>query len=383
MSQPPRYGPAGWEHWPDFPVQSMQFARALGVAQQGAATLSECMLAASRIAPADAMSWHREWARLAQANRARADAAQRDGKLATARANLLRAATYWRASELFLPPLDAVRHDSFLRGIECSRDWLRMSSPPGEALAITAADGTVVDAYFLTPPGCKETVPAVICFGGLDAHKDEMLPRVWPQARERGIAVLLVDLPGQGETLRLRGAPNRVDMEVPVAACVDALQRRPEVDANRIGLYGASLGGVYAARAAAKERRLRAVVSDSCIFDLQAHLRQRLAADGGSGWDYLLWVFGCATPQQAVEKAAHLRMAAFAGEIACPWLIVQGEHDFLGLGTARDAFDFARAAGVTAEFRVFGAEETGAAHCQADNPTLGQELVWDWLQGKL
>jgi len=28
---------------------------------------------------------------------------------------------------------------------------------------------------------------------------------------------------------------------------------------------------------------------------------------------------------------------------------------------------------------VFTAEETGASHCQADNPTLGQEFVWDWI----
>jgi dipeptidyl aminopeptidase/acylaminoacyl peptidase len=361
----------------------MQLARTLGVAQQGAATVSECMLAASRMDPKDPMSWHGEWARMAQANRERADAAQRDGAPATARANLLRAAAYWRASEQMLAPLDPARHASFVRGVECSRDWLRLASPVGEALQITAADGTVLDAYFLLPAGCSTPLPAVICFGGLDAHKDEMLPRLWPQASERGMALLLVDLPGQGETLRLRGTPNRADMEVPVAACVDALLCRPEVDAGRIGLYGASLGGVYAARAAAKERRLRAVVSDSCIFDLEDHLRQRLAADGGQGWDYLLWVFGCETPQEAMNKAARLCMATFAGQIACPWLIVQGEHDFLGVQTARDAFDFARAAGVAVDFKVFSAEETGAAHCQADNPTLGQELVWDWLKRKL
>lgn len=28
-------------------------------------------------------------------------------------------------------------------------------------------------------------------------------------------------------------------------------------------------------------------------------------------------------------------------------------------------------------------EETGASHCQADNPTIGQEFVADWLQRKL
>ena len=88
MSAPPRYGAAGWEQWPELPLHSMQFARALAVAQQGAATISECFLAASRMEPADPLSWHREWSVLARANRARADAALSRGHTATALANL-------------------------------------------------------------------------------------------------------------------------------------------------------------------------------------------------------------------------------------------------------------------------------------------------------
>ena len=30
-----------------------------------------------------------------------------------------------------------------------------------------------------------------------------------------------------------------------------------------------------------------------------------------------------------------------------------------------------------------GLEETGAAHCQCDNPTLGKEYACDWLADKL
>jgi dipeptidyl aminopeptidase/acylaminoacyl peptidase len=76
-------------------------------------------------------------------------------------------------------------------------------------------------------------------------------------------------------------------------------------------------------------------------------------------------------------------MASFLGDIRCPYLIVQGEHDFLGLQTAVDAFEFARASGVPVELKVFEADETGASHCQADNPTLGHEYICDWMTAKL
>jgi hypothetical protein len=31
------------------------------------------------------------------------------------------------------------------------------------------------------------------------------------------------------------------------------------------------------------------------------------------------------------------------------------------------------------QLRIVTAEETGADHCQHDNPTIGQELAMDWL----
>ena len=35
--------------------------------------------------------------------------------------------------------------------------------------------------------------------------------------------------------------------------------------------------------------------------------------------------------------------------------------------------------GVDATMRVLDPEETGAEHCQHDNPTIGQEVLADWL----
>jgi hypothetical protein len=37
---------------------------------------------------------------------------------------------------------------------------------------------------------------------------------------------------------------------------------------------------------------------------------------------------------------------------------------------------------VDATLRVLDPEETGAEHCQHDNPTIGQEVLADWLAGR-
>lgn len=387
-STAPRYEAQGWVHWPTHPEWSAQFSRILGSAQDGASTISECFQAASRMRAGDADSWHAEWCRLAQSNAMRAAEATPAGALRTAQANHLRASNYHRVSELFLAPGDPRRQSIFASCVAASGAHLRLMVPPGESVAIALSDGNsgsggdVLDAYFIKPRGAVPH-PVVIAFGGLDGCKDELVQRMARAATERGLALLLVDLPGQGKALRERNMANRTDTEVPVAACVDYLLQRDDVDSDAIALYGASLGGVYAGRAASAEHRLKAVVSDGIIFDLHASLQSRLAHGEAEGWALLQWVFGCDTPAGVVEKSRRLIMAEFMARIRCPYLIVQGEHDFLGLQTALDAFEHATRCGVDVELRIFTGEETGASHCQADNPALGMEFICDWLARKL
>ncbi len=63
----------------------------------------------------------------------------------------------------------------------------------------------------------------------------------------------------------------------------------------------------------------------------------------------------------------------------CKYLIVHGVHDFFGGEQAELAVGGARNAGVDATIRLVTPEETGADHCQHDNPTLGIEIIGDWF----
>jgi alpha-beta hydrolase superfamily lysophospholipase len=83
-----------------------------------------------------------------------------------------------------------------------------------------------------------------------------------------GISVLMVDLPGQGGTLRRHGLAARHDTEVPVGACIDWLLERDDVDPDRIACCGSSMGGYYAPRAACYEHRLAACVAHGAIWSV-------------------------------------------------------------------------------------------------------------------
>jgi hypothetical protein len=63
----------------------------------------------------------------------------------------------------------------------------------------------------------------------------------------------------------------------------------------------------------------------------------------------------------------------------CPYLVLHGGHGVLTATAARSTYDYAKTHGVDATMRVLDPEETGAEHCQHDNPTIGQEVLADWL----
>jgi hypothetical protein len=69
----------------------------------------------------------------------------------------------------------------------------------------------------------------------------------------RGMAYLALDFPGQGGALRMKDLHLPPDTERIAKAMIDYLVTRPDVEANRIGMQGISMGGYGVPRAASGE----------------------------------------------------------------------------------------------------------------------------------
>ena len=218
VSAPPRYEPFGWHHWPDHFFMSYQFRRGLGETQEGGGAVSECFQAASRMIPGDLDSWHEEWLRVADRNDRRGDGAERAGHIRTAMNCWLRAVDYFRSAEFWLAPDDPRRLPTFTRCEAANQKWLRHLDPPGEVVEIPYEGSKTLPAYFIKSPAYENAggmrQPVLISFGGLDSFKDELWFMTGRGAVQRGIAVLLVDGPGQGGALRRQKIVSRHDYEV-------------------------------------------------------------------------------------------------------------------------------------------------------------------------
>lgn len=96
--------------------------------------------------------------------------------------------------------------------------------------------------------------PTVIMHTGFDGTAEEMHVQGAAAGAERSYNVLVFDGPGQGGTIRHQGMLFRPDWENVVGPVIDFALTLPGVDSERLALWGLSMGGLLAPRAA----RLRA-----------------------------------------------------------------------------------------------------------------------------
>ncbi|HTF08289.1 MAG TPA: alpha/beta fold hydrolase, partial [Asanoa sp.] len=106
-------------------------------------------------------------------------------------------------------------------------------------------------AWLTLPPGSGPH-PAVVLVHGLGATHDMMLPQYEQHFAAAGIATLAFDYRYTGDS---DGQPRQHistrEQCDDVAAALEHLKSRPEIDCGRIGLWGTSLGGMNVIRVAA------------------------------------------------------------------------------------------------------------------------------------
>lgn len=182
--------------------------------------------------------------------------AESRGRTLTAGRAWVRAALSYHFAK-FVWMVDIAKHrEAADRAVEALRQAHRLLDPSAERLEVPFGSTTMV-ATLRRPPG-PERPPLVFLLAGLDSTKEEFFN--WEDVfLDRGMATLSLDGPGQGETGYTTHI--RADYEVGVSAMLDHLSGRRDLDLDRVGAVGVSLGGYYALRAAAFEPRIRAAVS--------------------------------------------------------------------------------------------------------------------------
>jgi 2,6-dihydroxypseudooxynicotine hydrolase len=262
--------------------------------------------------------WCRAWSARAAVHEELGRRSLADGYRLSAGEHLTRAAVCYHFSKfVFVIDYEQMKA-AHRKAVECRNLALPLLDPPGERVAIPY-EGKQLYGNLRKPRGTAKPPVLVMCMG-LDSTKEEM------DVNEgvflaRGMATLTFDGPGQGEgeyDFAIRG-----DYEVAIKAVLDYLGSRGDLDAARAGLWGVSLGGYYAPRAAAFDKRIKACIALSGPFEwveyfdklpeltrntFQVRSRSRSLAEARS-------------------RAATLTLKNVAKNITCPLFIVAGKQD--------------------------------------------------------
>ena len=262
--------------------------------------------------------WCRAWSARGAVHEELGRTALADGRRLSAGEHLTRAAVCYHFSKfVFVVDYDQMKA-AHRKAVECRNLALPLLKPPGERVMIPY-EGKHLAGNLRKPAGAVKPPVVVMCMG-LDSTKEEM------DSNEsvflaRGMATLAFDGPGQGEgeyDFAIRG-----DYEAVVGSVIDFVATRGDLDAARVGLWGVSLGGYYAPRAAAFDKRIKACIALSGPFewaeyyDLLPELtRNTFQVRSRSR-----------TEAEARERAATLTLKNVAKNIICPLFIVAGKQD--------------------------------------------------------
>ena len=339
--------------------------------------------AAARGEDAGTPQFMRQWVRMAdQLNELAGEDLER-GRGFSASEKLNRAGLYYQVAERMqghgAPGREETYRkalDSFSRSVAAGgRNFQRVEIP---------YEGGIIAGYLTRAEGVTGPSPAVIYVNGLDSTKEMLAWSHLPEAlARRGVSTLSIDQPGAGEALRLHGLHAVYDSERWASPVVDWLERQPEIDPQRIGMGGISLGGYYVPRAVANDPRL------ACGFVWGANHdwgEVQLARRRNEGerpvphyWSHVCWVWGAPDVESFLALCPKITLDGQMEKIAVPFLVTHGEKDRqIPLKYAQRSYD-QLIDSPKRELKVFTAREGGVEHVGADNMSFACSYIADWV----
>ncbi|HET6491355.1 MAG TPA: alpha/beta fold hydrolase [Burkholderiales bacterium] len=211
--------------------------------------------------------WVPVWSEVAARCEKQAEALLEDGDRAAARNAFLQAKSFYsiarfpspyRSGSAICPAtMGPIKEAAYNRYLECFRRAAELLDSPIETLRI-ARDGMEAVGHLRLPRGAsaQKRVPAVLVMCGADMYKEDR-EKYAEGALSEGLAALVVDAPGTGQTT----FPHAPDSVVAWQSALDTLAKHPPIDGKRLGAFGVSRGGLWVMRLAAHDARVKALIS--------------------------------------------------------------------------------------------------------------------------
>jgi pimeloyl-ACP methyl ester carboxylesterase len=394
--------------------------RSLGTVRYGGGDVREQLNVLAKIKPGDPESWYSEWHALAHRVLATIEESQSTtGPLSrvSLREVYFRASHYFFLEDFFIHgnPEDPRIAESYAQSAKYFDLANELLPFPGKKMVLPTeygfnVHGMIFQAHHIDGMPVNGPRPTLIIGGGFDSNYQETMHVFGFAALDRGYNVILYEGPGQPTLLvkEKRGfIPEWERVVTPIIDYVESEQRSGRldfIDSGKLGLVGMSLGGWLAARAAAFEQRLAAVVLMDGVWNFLLCFRQAFPeayqafSDGDmrkcddlfeeSGkpgapttarWihDHGKYSFRVATGHELLETAAKMTLeGGIAEKITCPTFVGDAVDDLFFKGQPAKV---AEAVGPKATLVVFDEANAASAHCQSGALIYANQRIMDWF----
>ncbi|MFT6528336.1 MAG: pimeloyl-ACP methyl ester carboxylesterase [Celeribacter sp.] len=324
------------------------------------------------------------WIDMAGKVLASADADLAKGRKLSAGIKYQRAANYLLTAERMQARDYAPRRKAYNDGLAYFKKGVELQGLACEFVQIPY-EGAFYTALFVPAEDTADgPAPCVVSCNGLDSMKEQIFGAGNPEAnRIRGMSTLVIDQPGTGEALRNLGLPGRYDAEAWGSAAYDYLLTRDDVDHDRIGMFGLSLGGYFAPRIASMDTRFKLCSVMGANHNWGEMQVRRQSREGDNPvphyWDHVMWVFGKDSVEEFMDWAPNMDLTPVIGNMTCPFFIMHGGGDRqIPTEYAAQSRDQA-VNSKKVDYFITGPEHFEVEHCGADNGTFMRDMLADWM----
>src|SRR5208282_950303 len=350
---------------------------------------------ARRVVDRDVESWTVEWTGTAERVEAIAHNCLSAGHVVSAREAFLRASLYWRTGLFYLESKDPRQLLMYHRHRSCFRQAAALFDPPIEPVSIPYENGKTLPGYFMRASATGGPRPTVMILGGGDSTCEELYDFGGGAAAvRRGYNAFLWEGPGQVGAYSLDSTLTyRPDWEVPTRYAVDYVMSCKDVDPERLALSGHSFGGYFAPRAAAHEKRIKAVIANSLLPECKPILMAMVKLDPNEPYgkdleskldlsEPLNKLFvtdfkdRCGMTGQSLaafcDNLGGYSLAGLEAKITCPLLYIISEGE--GTLVASEGHKFYAKLTCPKTERVIRFVDGGEIHCNLNNPSLKHQI---------
>lgn len=252
---------------------------------------------------------------------------------------------------------------------------IRYSGYPMERVEIPFEGKSIPGILSLTPS--RTPAPTVLYVPGMDLHKENGINYLNNPFVRRGMNVLAIDGPGQGESLLRKIWVDDQNYGRAGKAAVDFLVSRPEVDPEKIGIHGTSFGTFWGPLIALNDPRVKAIAShmsneytkDQIFNETSPNFRLRF-----------MWMAGNLDDEAFDQMAAKMTLEGREAKIICPHIMFHGEFDHLTY--TQQVYRYFDALGSSIkELRIYENQYHGVSRFYDEVSSMSADWLRDRLNG--